>query len=130
MRTIAKRYRIRRKIGSGSIGDVFLVEDLRENKEVCLKLLRKSKAAKSGDFAREFTLLTGLRHPGLVRVFDFGIESIKCRFNDNLNHKDQLFPVKLLVTFIHTHFFSLLLLERAWGNRGKPYSSAPLSSPI
>lgn len=80
MRTIAKRYKIRRKIGSGSIGDVFLAEDLRESKEVCLKLLRKSKAAESDDFAREFMLLTGLRHPGLVRVFDFGIDDIHGRF--------------------------------------------------
>jgi Nif-specific regulatory protein len=80
MGTIAERYKISRGIGSGSIGDVFLVEDLTENKEVCLKLLRESGPAESDDFAREFMLLTRLRHPGLVRVFDFGVDDIHGHF--------------------------------------------------
>ena len=80
MRTIANRYEIIRKIGSGSIGDVFLVKDLGEHKEICLKLLRKPGNIELRDFTREFTLLSQLRHPELIRVFDFGVDDIHGRF--------------------------------------------------
>ena len=76
MKTIGNRYEIIRKIGSGSIGDVFLVKDLAKGIDVCLKLLRDFEAAGSKDFGREFILLTELRHPGLIRVFDFGDDDI------------------------------------------------------
>lgn len=74
MKTISNRYEVIRKMGSGSIGDVFLVRDRGEGKDVCLKLLRYTDAAEMKDFSREFILLTKMRHPGLVRVYDFGVD--------------------------------------------------------
>ena len=80
MKAISNRYEIIRKIGSGSIGDVFLVRDLAEGQDVCLKLLSNSGVAGSEDLGREFTLLTRLRHPGLIRVLDFGVDDVHGSF--------------------------------------------------
>ncbi len=76
MKAISNRYEIIRKIGSGSKGDVFLARDLAEGQDVCLKMLSKTSVAGSKDLGREFTLLTRLRHRGLIRVLDFGVDDV------------------------------------------------------
>jgi Nif-specific regulatory protein len=75
MKLIADRYGIIKEIGSGSLGRVYLVFDNRKSEEICLKVLGESGAARLDDFGREFGLLSQLRHPALVRVLDFGIDS-------------------------------------------------------
>ncbi|MGB2768415.1 MAG: tetratricopeptide repeat protein [Candidatus Zixiibacteriota bacterium] len=68
------RYEILNFLGEGGIGSVYRAHDRWTKKEVALKVL----AAGSGDpsviqdFKREFLLLTQLKHPGVVKVFDFG----------------------------------------------------------
>lgn len=68
------RYEILKLLGEGGIGSVYRAHDRWTKKEVALKVL----AAGSGDpsviqdFKREFLLLTQLKHPGVVKVFDFG----------------------------------------------------------
>ncbi len=80
MKIIGKRYQEIRKLGSGSIGDVFLVRDLREKREICLKLLKGGEFESKDDLAREFKILSQLRHPGLINVFDFGADDDGCPF--------------------------------------------------
>ncbi|KPJ70973.1 hypothetical protein AMJ52_09245, partial [candidate division TA06 bacterium DG_78] len=72
---IDKRYKIFKKLGSGAMGDVYQVKDLRNDSIVALKLLLKKKttSATIQRFKREFRLLSELHHPNLCSVYDFGI---------------------------------------------------------
>lgn len=71
---IGKRYKIVSRLGSGSIGDVYLAVDNRDNKNICLKILKPGIKGFEEAFTREFEILSRLDHPGLIPVFDFGID--------------------------------------------------------
>ncbi len=77
MELIGKRYQLKQNLGSGSLGDVYLAEDRRENKIVCLKLLQVVDRDNIVNLTEEFKLLSRLEHPNLIRVYDFGIDE-KC----------------------------------------------------
>ena len=68
-----------RLIGRGGMATVFEVEDTRLGARAALKLFSCAKDA-DGDvrarFLAEATLLARLRHPRLVRVFDYGIDPV------------------------------------------------------
>lgn len=71
------RYRVLRQIGIGGMSRVFLARDEALGREVALKVF-PSAMADDTDHARrrdEVTLLAGLSHPGLVVLFDAGLES-------------------------------------------------------
>ena len=72
--TFAKRYRIIRQLGRGGFGSVYLVEDLLKQREVALKILRKDRVSNAmiRNFKQEFAIMSALKHPNLVRVYDFG----------------------------------------------------------
>lgn len=69
------RYEILGKLGSGGMGIVLLVRDLRLRRQVAVKLLRQEV---SGDgvarqqFEEEAVALAGLDHPGIVPVYETG----------------------------------------------------------
>jgi len=71
---VGKRYRILSKLGSGSIGDVYLAVDSRSNDRICLKILRSDTKEFEENFIREFEILSRLNHRGLIPVYDFGID--------------------------------------------------------
>ena len=67
-------YRIRDRIGSGGMGQVFLAEKDNTGMWVAIKVLRQQayKAPMAFErFAREATISARLAHPNIVRVFDF-----------------------------------------------------------
>ena len=68
------RYKIIEDLGEGGIGRVYKAYDLWNRKEVALKILVsvKENPLLLESFKNEFLLLTQLRHPGVVEVFDFG----------------------------------------------------------
>jgi len=69
-----ERYSFRRKLGSGSLGSVYLVVDERSGREVALKLIRKDRLS-SPAVARlqeEFQALAALRHLRIASAYDFG----------------------------------------------------------
>ncbi|MGB7061582.1 MAG: tetratricopeptide repeat protein [Candidatus Zixiibacteriota bacterium] len=68
------RYEILKLLGEGGIGSVYRAHDRWTKKEVALKVLAAGSCYPSviQDFKREFLLLTQLKHPGVVKVFDFG----------------------------------------------------------
>ena len=72
---LAGRYDLRRALGQGGMGVVFLARDRVLNEDVAIKLLRTELA---GDrrwrerLAREVKLARQLRHPNVCRLFDFG----------------------------------------------------------
>ena len=75
MEQIDNRYELRRKLGSGSLGDVHLTHDNREGKLVCIKLLHDINPDNIANLIEEFKLLSRIEHPNLIRVLDFGIDS-------------------------------------------------------
>ncbi len=70
---IAERYIIKKKLGRGGMGEVFLVTDTRNNRQIALKTLHakysKSRQAISR-FVREVQTVRKLNHPGIVKVLD------------------------------------------------------------
>lgn len=79
--TIAGRYRIERLLGSGGMARVYRVLDQTNGALLALKRLGGSAADPLDEnarlrFRREFHTLSGLRHPRIVSVHDFGVDSI------------------------------------------------------
>src|SRR5262245_51125430 len=82
---IGKRYQLRKKLGQGGMGAVYVAYDRLMQQEVALKrvvTLGKDQAFTMGtdaeDFhlalAREFKVLASLRHPHIISVLDYGFE--------------------------------------------------------
>ncbi len=69
------RYRVVRILGEGGAGVVALARDLRLDREVALKLLRRGGLLGDlGRFEDEARTLAALRHPRIVAVLDYGIQ--------------------------------------------------------
>lgn len=74
---IKNRYQIVGTIGSGGMGEVFQVTDLLKNDEIqALKIINSQKIDQQdvNRFKNEFLIMTKLKHPNLIRVFDFGYD--------------------------------------------------------
>lgn len=71
---IASRYKVVRALGSGGMGVVFLVEDLRQkNRRIALKTLHAAGDPEAiASFRSEFRNLRGVVHPHIPEMFDFG----------------------------------------------------------
>jgi serine/threonine protein kinase len=68
-------YRLARLLGRGGFAEVYLAEHIVLGTKVAIKLLHTRVAeADVTQFQREARLLAGLRHPQIVRVFDFGVD--------------------------------------------------------
>ena len=82
------RYRILRTIGSGSMGEVYLVDDTRINRQVAIKVIRIDTAPYSDNsnstgtidaarlFEREAKSIARLNHPNILPLYDFGEEVV------------------------------------------------------
>ena len=67
------RYRPVQKIGAGSFGTVWKVTDAWTGETRAAKiLLDHTDKSLNKQFFHEFALLFRLRHPGLIRTFDYG----------------------------------------------------------
>ncbi len=68
------RYRLDAHIGAGGFAAVYRATNLRTNQEVAIKVLipQKADARTQERFSREVDVVTQLRHPNTVTVFDRG----------------------------------------------------------
>jgi beta-lactam-binding protein with PASTA domain len=69
------RYRIRERIGSGGMADVYCAEDTQLGRDVALKILHRRFAQDQEfvkRFQREAQSAAALQHPNVVNVFDRG----------------------------------------------------------
>ncbi len=66
-----KRFRIRRRLGSGGMGIVYEAHDLETDKVVALKTLTRAEASHISRFKQEFRSLAGVSHPNLVGLYEF-----------------------------------------------------------
>ena len=73
-RGLTPRYRIRRRLGSGCAGSVFLAFDETRDCDVALKIVHRPRGAQDAQaqFKREFQSIAALRHSHIARAFDFG----------------------------------------------------------
>ena len=75
MQPLADRYRILRQRGAGGLGQVWVAQDTRLNKQVAIKSLKQSDPATLARFQQEATATASLEHPNIVRVLDYFIEN-------------------------------------------------------
>ncbi|MDP9227449.1 MAG: protein kinase, partial [Actinomycetota bacterium] len=72
---VDQRYRLKRKIGSGGMADVWLAEDQELDRNVAIKILH-DRFAQDKEFVerfrREAQSAAGLQHPNVVSIFDRG----------------------------------------------------------
>ena len=72
---IASRYRVLALLGEGGMGSVYRVRDETQGgRLLALKRLGLGAQVDTLRFRREFHTLANLRHPGIVQVYEFGVE--------------------------------------------------------
>jgi serine/threonine-protein kinase len=71
---LAGRYEIERELGRGGWATVYLAHDVRHDRPVALKVLRRDLAASLGPgrFLREIAIAGRLTHPHILPVYDSG----------------------------------------------------------
>jgi tetratricopeptide (TPR) repeat protein/predicted Ser/Thr protein kinase len=72
---IAGRYRVKRLIGKGGMGVVYLVHDMELERDVALKVIRSDIASSPASlerFKREIQLSSKVTHHNVLRVYDLG----------------------------------------------------------
>ncbi len=72
---IAGRYRVKRRIGEGGMGTVYLAEHEAIEKKVALKILHREYSANREvveRFKQEAISASRIKHPNVIDVFDFG----------------------------------------------------------
>ena len=72
---VEKRFRVRRLVGRGGMGEVYLCDDIELGQPVALKALRAEGAGSAETavrFRREIQLARRVTHPNVCRVFELG----------------------------------------------------------
>ncbi|MDB4886651.1 MAG: protein kinase [Gemmatimonadetes bacterium] len=72
--SLTERYRPVRELGHGGMAVVYLARDEKHSRDVAVKVIRRELAAALGRerFLREIAIVSGLRHPHVVPLFDSG----------------------------------------------------------
>ena len=77
------RYHLLRLLGSGGMGEVYLMNDTRVSRQVAIKVIRSESAGYPGSdaakdaarlFQREARAIAALEHPNILPLYDFGEE--------------------------------------------------------
>jgi serine/threonine-protein kinase len=73
---VAGRYEIEDAIASGGMGAVYRAYDRAQHRRVALKrlLAAGNMRRRARMFEREFSVLSGLRHPQIVEVYEYGVD--------------------------------------------------------
>ena len=74
-RTLCERYLLERELGRGIVGTVFAGRDLLLDREIAIKVVKRRRYQRDlPKWLRQAKQAARLQHPGLVSVFDFGVE--------------------------------------------------------
>ncbi len=75
---LADRYRLTETLGRGGMGEVWRAYDERLNRYCAVKVLRQTNDPGTVErFSREARTLASLRHPGVVTVYDYGVDDAR-----------------------------------------------------
>lgn len=88
---INNRYKVVKQLGIGGMGTVFLVSDqLMNNQLLALKQINQQVLNEDTlkIFKQEFEVMTRLKHPQLVRVFDFGYNAAQDTYYITMEYID------------------------------------------
>jgi tetratricopeptide (TPR) repeat protein/predicted Ser/Thr protein kinase len=98
--TIAGRYRVEHTLGRGGMAVVYRVRDERLNKLVALKRCWSREPTKQRRYEtlleREYHTLSQLAHPGIIEVYDYGVDprgpyyTMELLEGENLEQLDRL----------------------------------------
>ncbi len=71
---LADRYRIERELGRGGMAIVYLAHDLKQGRQVAVKVVQPDLAAAIGGerFLNEIKVTANLQHPHILPLFDSG----------------------------------------------------------
>ncbi len=72
------RYKLKKRIGAGGMGEVWLAHHHALRRDVAVKILRPENSSDEravGRFEREVRATSELVHPNTIRVFDYGVTS-------------------------------------------------------
>ena len=73
--SFAERYTVERELGRGGMGAVYLAVDRKLGRKVALKVARGRVAeVELARLRQEATVMAGLSHPGIVTVFEAGVD--------------------------------------------------------
>ncbi len=69
---LADRYRIERELGRGGMAIVYLADDLKQERQVAVKVVQPDLAAAIGGerFLNEIKVTANLQHPHILPLFD------------------------------------------------------------
>ena len=73
--TIGDRYKVNKRLGSGGMGHVYEARDLREPRDVAIKVLKLDYLRDDNirrRFMHEARIIANLEHPNSVQLYDFG----------------------------------------------------------
>ena len=73
VRIVLGRYRLRRRLGSGAFGTVWLARDERLDRDVAVKIVPRERISE-GRFEREARAAAQLSHPGIVTLYEAAID--------------------------------------------------------
>ncbi len=76
----AGRYHILSEIGSGRWGAVYRIHDTRTDQILAMKRMRATSPVEYESFRHEFKILSQLRHPNIVTVYDFHVTADQIPF--------------------------------------------------
>jgi eukaryotic-like serine/threonine-protein kinase len=76
--TLGAAYRVERPLGEGGMATVYLATDLKHDRRVALKVLRRELAAAVGveRFRREIRIAASLTHPHILPLYDSAAEQL------------------------------------------------------
>ena len=70
--TPPERYVMRTLLGRGGMGEVWLARDVRIDRDIAIKLMRRDRVGDASRFLREARVQGRLEHPSIVPVHDLG----------------------------------------------------------
>ena len=70
---VLERYRLKRRLGAGAFGTVWLATDERLERSVAVKILPRERVA-GGRFEREARVAARLSHPGIVTLYEASVD--------------------------------------------------------
>ncbi|MEL6177777.1 MAG: protein kinase, partial [Myxococcota bacterium] len=115
-RTHLGRYALKGLLGRGGIGAVYRAQDPELGREVALKVLLAGAHADSTQhrrFLREARAIARLDHPGIVKVYDFGVADGEAFFTMQLVNGPTLHGLLLRRGALEPHEAARITLELA-----------------